>query len=211
MQPHTRKYPSIAAVLFLWVASSCSSADAGDAAAGESGRVDEQVVPAGTALIFSVDEQVSTETHSKGDMFSATLRYGVSDGQGGELVPPGAQSRWIVSEASTEGGETVLAVELASIQVEGEWTPVVGEVTDAEVQEDPGDSGTETGAKIAVGTAAGALIGQILGSDTRSTLTGAGVGAAVGTAVALSTRDGKAVLPEGSVITVRLTEPLTFS
>lgn len=211
MRPQAWKYASFAAVWSLCVASGCSTADSREAANGESREVEANVVPTGTSLVFSVDEQVSTDTHDRGDVFSATLRYGVSDGEGGELVPPGAQSRWVVSEASTADGEALLAIQLTSIQVNGEWTPVVGEVTQAEVQADHPDTDTETGAKIAVGTAAGAVIGQILGSDTRSTLTGAGVGAAVGTAVALSTRGGKAVLPQGSVITVRLSEPLVVS
>lgn len=211
MRPQTWKYASFAAVWSLCVASGCSSADSREAENGESSEPEASAVPTGTSLVFSVDEQISTDTHNRGDVFSATLRYGVSDEEGGELVPPGAQSRWVVNESSTADGQALLAVQLTSIQVDGEWTPVVGDVTQAEIQADHPDTNTETGAKIAVGTAAGAVIGQILGSDTRSTLTGAGVGAAVGTAVALSTRGGKAVLPQGSVITVRLSEPLVVS
>jgi hypothetical protein len=211
MRPQTLRYASFAAAWSLCAAIGCSSADFREDEDGESSEARASVVPTGTSLVFSVDEQVSTDTHDRGDMFSATLRYGVSDGEGGELVPPGVPSRWVVSESSTEDGEALLAVQLTSIQVNGEWTPVVGDVTQAEVQADHPDTNTETGAKIAVGTAAGAIMGQILGSGTRSTLTGAGVGAAVGTAVALSTRGGKAVLPQGSVITVRLAEPLVVS
>jgi hypothetical protein len=211
MRARTWRYASFAATWSLCVATGCSSADSRQAESGESSAAPTKVVPTGTPLVFSVDEQVSTDTHDKGDVFSATLRYGVSDEEGGELVPVGVQSRWVVSEASARDGEALLAVQLTSIQVNGEWTPVVGDVTQAEVQADHPDTNTETGAKIAVGTAAGAILGQILGSDTRSTLAGAGVGATVGTVVALSTRGGKAVLPQGSVITVRLSEPLVVS
>ena len=81
-------------------------------------------------------------------------------------------------------------------------------MTQADLDADNPDSTGETAAKIGVGAAAGALVGQILGQDTESTLAGAGVGAAVGTAVALATRGGSAKLPAGSVLTVRLDEPV---
>ena len=198
----------------LFAVSACSNAESNEAPDGESAaeeRSDTRAVPAGTSMTFSVDEQVSTETHTRGDAFSATLRSSVAYSGGGGQITEGTQSRWIVREASTEGDQTLLAVELESIPVDGTRIPVVGHVTQADINTDRGDTDTETGAKIAIGTAVGALIGQVVWSDTRSTLIGAGAGAAVGTAVALSARGGKAVLPAGSSITVQLTEPLVVS
>lgn len=165
-------------------------------------------VPQGTSMTFTVDETISTETHTIGDRFTASLGAPVTDVSGEPLLPQGTLSRWAVTESTTEDGQAVLAVELESIQVDGEWEPVVATVTRADVESDDPDSGGETAAKIGVGAAAGALIGQILGENTESTLRGAGVGAAVGAAVALSTRGGSATLPAGSTVTVVLEERL---
>ena len=91
-----------------------------------------RTIPPGTSLVFSVDQIVSTATHARGDVFSATLRHGVTDVGGGEAIPEGVPSQWIVTEASTENGETVLAVRLESIRVNGSWTPLIGDVTEAQ-------------------------------------------------------------------------------
>ena len=173
----------------------------------------QRTAPAGTTMSFRVDETIGASTHDPGDAFTATLTSSLTSTDGTEVVAAGSPSRWVVEEASTAGAseqqeQSLLAVRLESIQVNGEWMPVTATVTQADVQSDPGDTGTETAAKIGVGTAAGALIGQILGEDTESTLAGAGVGAAVGAVVALTTRGGDVTLPEGSMIDVRLEEPL---
>ena len=203
----------MAALTSLYAMSACSSAQSRDAPEGDDApeRVSSQTVPAGMLMGFVVSEQVSTGTHKRGDAFSATLRGSLPYAEGNGAIPEGTPARWVVRESTTDGGEALLAVELESIQVNDTWIPVVGEVVRTDIETDHPDTDTETGAKIAVGAAAGALIGQIVGSDTRSTLVGAGMGAAVGTAVALSSRDGSAVLPAGSTITVELTEPLTIS
>lgn len=168
-------------------------------------------VAEGTSMIFAVDQEISTDTHATGDRFVAGLASPVNSSDGETALPAGTQSQWVVTQSTTEDGQALLAFELESIEVGGEWKPIAATVTHAELDTDTPDSDSETAAKIGVGAAAGAIVGQILGKDTESTLTGAGVGAAVGTAVALSTRGGSATLPAGSAMTVRLDEPLTVS
>ncbi len=203
--------------LAVVVLTACSSAESSEAGSGQTAASQSQEetsavqVPAGTTMTFSVDQTVSTEQNAVGDHFTATLRSDVTDSQGDDALAEGTPSRWVVTQASTEGDQTLLAVRLDAIRVDGEWTPVDGTVTEADVDVDQGDTGGETAAKIGVGAAAGAIIGQILGKDTESTLTGAGVGAAVGTAVALTTKGGSATLPSGSTLTVRLDQPLVLS
>lgn len=169
------------------------------------------MVPAGTSMTFTVDQEVSTDSYAVGDRFLASLTAPVSDAGGEILLEAGTPAQWVVTQATTEDGQALLAVELESIDVDGEWVPVTATVAEADLNTDNPDSGGETAAKIGVGAAAGALVGQILGEDTESTLKGAGVGAAVGTAVALATRGGSAKLPAGSALTVQLEEPLPVS
>lgn len=166
------------------------------------------MVPAGTSMTFTVDEEISTSSYAVGDRFLGTLTAPVSGAGGDILLEAGTPSQWVVTQSTTEDGQALLAFALESIDVDGEWVPVTATVAEANLNTDTPDSGGETAAKIGVGAAAGAIIGQILGQDTQSTLTGAGVGAAVGTAVALATRGGSVTLPAGSALTVQLDEPL---
>lgn len=192
-----------------------AEAPAADPAPTDDAPADERaapmMVPAGTSMTFSVDQEVSTSSYAVGDRFLGTLTAPVSGADGDVLLEAGTPSQWVVTQSTTEDGQALLAFALESIDVDGEWVPVTATVAEADLNTDTPDSGGETAAKIGVGTAAGAIIGQILGEDTESTLKGAGVGAAVGTAVALATRGGSATLPAGSALTVQLEEPLPVS
>ncbi len=197
--------PLAAAILSMAVTGGCSSSDAPDAEAGAKSTEEiagPRTIPPGTSMVFSVDVRVSTATHARGDMFSATLRHGVADVAGSEAIPEGVPSQWIVTEAATEDGETVLAIRLESIRVNGTWTPVVGDVTEAHIRQALPDSSATDGEQIAVGEAAGELLGDVLGDEPVSP------GTVPGTMVTVTTRGGSAILPEGSAITVQLTEPL---
>lgn len=209
----------IALALGLTVgAVACSDAQSSESPDGES-AIDapeavvevQHAIPSGTSMTFYVDQEISTDSHAAGDRFIATLQVPVHDADGEIALDTGSASQWVVTQATVEGGQALLAVELESIDTHGAWAPVRATVTELDLDTDNPDSGGETAAKIGVGAAAGALVGQILGKDTESTLKGAGVGAAVGTAVALATRGGSAKLPAGSALTVRLDEPLTIS
>lgn len=221
----TPRYRSVLAlgVALALGASACADAESREAPEGEASaepaagemsspdRSSSVVVAEGTSMIFTVDQEISTDTHAAGDRFVATLAAPVNSSDGRTGLAAGTPSQWVVTQSTTEDGQALLAFELESIEVDGEWKPAPATVTHAELDTDNPDSDSETAAKIGVGAAAGAIVGQILGKDTESTLTGAGVGAAVGTAVALSTKGGSATLPAGSALTVELQEPLPVS
>lgn len=171
------------------------------------------VVPAGTSLTFVVNEEVSTSDHQAGHTFTSTLAGDGMGVDGATAVPAGSIGRWVVTEATNDNaqGESVLAMKLEAVSVNGTWYPVVATVTEAELSSDQKDSNTKTAAKIGIGAAAGAIAGKVLGGSTEATLKGAGVGAALGTAIALTTRGGSATLKQGARITVSLDEPLRLS
>jgi hypothetical protein len=52
------------------------------------------------------------------------------------------------------------------------------------------------------------VLGAIVGGDVQGALTGAALGAGAGTVISLGTSNQQAVLEAGSVLTLRLTEPL---
>ncbi len=169
-------------------------------------------IPSGTILVFEVEEDVSTATHEAGQRVPLRLVSGVN-GDHGAALPAGTGARAIVTEASRSGSaqeEAVLALRIASVQVNGRAQDLSGTIQSTEIEAGTRDSGQRSAAKVATGAAAGAVIGQILGRDTRSTVAGAAAGAAAGLGIALTTRDGHAVLPRGSTLTVRLDSPLVL-
>ncbi|MEX2531707.1 MAG: hypothetical protein WD960_13145 [Gemmatimonadota bacterium] len=167
-------------------------------------------VPSGATLIFEVAEEVSTSQHRTGDTFALRLSSPVQ-GTGGFVLPAGTEARGVVTASAESSGpedEAVLAIRVQSVELNGRTRALQGQVTHADVESGTRDSGTRTAAKVATGAAAGAVIGQILGGNTRSTVQGAAAGTAAGVGVALTTRDGHATLPQGSLVTVRLDDSL---
>lgn len=168
-------------------------------------------IPRGSVLTLRLDESVSTETHDRGDHFTAEVTQTVRSEDGTVLVPEGAEMRGVVEESQRSAGpedQAILALRLESLEVEGRRYPVRATVQQARPEQTEGDTGAETAAKIAIGTAAGALVGQVLGGETETTLGGAAAGAAAGALVALSSRRGDATLPEGSRLRIELVEPV---
>jgi len=171
-----------------------------------------RAIPAGTLLTFRVGETLSTSTHSSGDAFSLVLVDGVS-GRAGATLTAGSPARGLITNAHRSSGpddQALLAVRVASVETGGAQRVFEGQVESVNIESSARDSGARTAATIATGAAAGAIIGQILGQDTRATVAGAAVGTAVGVGVALTTRDGDATLPAGSLIVIRLDRDLVF-
>jgi hypothetical protein len=170
-------------------------------------------LPSGTVLTFEVTENVSTSSHAAGDGFTLRL-VSPAQGQGGLTLESGTEARGVVTDARpsrSNDEEALLAVRIESVRIDGRARALNGTVQSTEVRADSGDSGTRSAAKVATGAAAGAIIGQVLGRDTRSTVQGAAAGAVAGLGIALTTRDGHATLPVGSLVTVRLQDALVVN
>ncbi len=171
-----------------------------------------RALSAGTTLSFVVTEAVSTSSHRSGDPVRLELEESVS-GSGGLDLPAGTRARGIVTTSRASEGpedEALLAIRVEAIHLNGRTRALNGSVIEARTESSTRDSGTRSAAKVATGAAAGALVGQILGGDTRSTVGGAAAGTVAGLGVALSTRDGHAVLPEGSRVRIRLNDDLVM-
>lgn len=192
-----------------------SPAPAEDPAPAEEEVEEEPVaVPAGARVHTLVDETISTRTHETDDPFQVRVTEDVLDAEGMILVPEGALLEGRVMEArgsTSSDEEAVLVLGFESLVIDGRSYPFHGTVVETELEAGAGDSGARSAAKVATGAAAGAILGQILGGDTRSTVAGAAVGAAAGAGVALTTREGHAVLPEGSRMIVQVDQPVILA
>ena len=164
---------------------------------------------AGTFLTVRVDQMLSSDRNQAGDGFSATLtRPLVADGvvvaQRGEIL--GGR----VADAQKAGrvtGVSRLAVQLTDLTlVDGQQVPIETELTSLA---GPTSKARDAGA-IAGTTATGAAVGAAAGSGVGAAI-GAGAGAIAGTVGVLLTRGHPTVIYPESVLTFRLSEPITIS
>jgi hypothetical protein len=168
-------------------------------------------IPAGAEIRTVVEADISTRTHEVGSAFRTRVTDDVLAADGLVLVPAGAYLEGRVVEArssSSSEEEALLELAFEHLVMDGQRVPVWATLAEAELEAAAGDSGARTAAKVATGAAAGAVIGRILGRDTRSTVQGAAAGAVAGAGIALTTRDGHAIIREGSTLVVRMDQPV---
>ena len=171
-------------------------------------------IAAGTRLHAAMVSDISTRTHEAGATFQARVNEPILGANGRELVPAGArvEGRILEARGSTDHDEeAVLLLSVETLVVGGVRLPLRATVEAADMEATQAASGTRSAATVATGAAAGAVIGQILGRDTRSTAVGAAAGAAAGAGVALTTRGGHATIREGSILTLRVDEPVLLA
>jgi hypothetical protein len=171
-------------------------------------------IPVGALITARIETTLSTRTHGPGDRFHARVTEEVLARDGMVLVPEGSRIEGRVEHAERSPGsdeEAVLVLVFDALGIHGQRIPIVASVVETEIEAGTTDSGARTAATIATGAAAGAVVGRILGGNTRSTVVGAAAGAAVGTGIALTTREGHAVLREGSRLVIRIDETVILA
>jgi hypothetical protein len=127
------------------------------------------VVDAGTTLVVTIDQAVSTKTNNTGDRFEASLAVPVRV-DGNEIIPSGTKLRGTITQAGSAGhikGGAALALTLDSLQTGGQTYPI--ETSEYSIV------GKARGKRTAVGAGGGAAFGAIVGA-----LAGGGKGAAIG-------------------------------
>jgi hypothetical protein len=168
-------------------------------------------VPSGTTLALVMNQELSTQSTSAGQGFTARLADAVYAADGTTLIPAGATVRGRVTDSRPSeraGQQASITLAFETVSFEGRNYPINATVVDVPVRRVTRDSKTEQAAKIGAGAAAGAVLGQVIGKNTRSTVAGAAVGAAAGTAVAMGTADVDAVIPSGARVVIRLDSPV---
>ena len=165
-----------------------------------SGRRNE--VPAGQEIDVRVERELSSATAQTEDRFTATTAVDLYQGND-VLIPAGSTLRGVVSsvnKATRTDRKGSLTVAFDQITVRGRNYPIRGTVTQA--LESEGIKGEA--AKIGAGAGVGAIIGGILGGAK-----GALLGVLIGGGGTIAATEGKdVVLPSGSVLRVKLDQPL---
>ena len=142
-----------------------TSSDSGSATSAPS----PLVVIAGTQLVVTVDQDVSTKTNATGDRFAASLAEPVTV-DGTVVLPKGARARGTVTASKQAGrikGGSSLAITLDSVTVNGQTYSIATSTYE--------QTGKGRGKRTAVGGGGGAAAGAIIGA-----LAGGGKGAAIG-------------------------------
>jgi hypothetical protein len=195
--------------------SSSTSPDANSSDSGTSSNVARHapappppiVVPAGTVLTVTIDQNVSTKTNASGDRFAASLAESVTvDGK--RVLPRGTKAIGTVVQAEEAGhlkGGAILALSLDSLTVHGKKHAIETSLFE--------ESGKGRGKRTAVGAGGGAAVGAIVGA-----LAGGGKGAAIGavagggagTAGAAFTGKRDITVPAETRLHFKLTKALTI-
>lgn len=196
-----------ASAFVRWQASD-AGAGANDRSAVEKllNRPEPVVLSEGTALKVRTDVTVSTDSHSAGDVFTATLVEPVVVGDR-TVAPQGTRVRALVAESDPGGkvkGRAHLAVRLSELDT-ADWGRV--EINTDTAAWEAKSTTTKDAAKVGAASGLGALVGAVAGGGKGAAI-GAASGAGAGTAVVLGTRGKEVELPVESVLTFHLTQPV---
>ena len=171
-------------------------------------------IRAGTLIPTVMQVTLSTRTHQAGDTFHLRVSEEILAADGMVLVREGTRLEGRVTDArrSTDSDEeALLSVAFETLLIDGVRIPLDAVVAETELETSSVASDTRAAITVVTGAAAGAVLGRILGGDTRSAIQGAAVGALGGAGVAFMTRDGHAVIREGTRVVVQLESPAVLS
>jgi hypothetical protein len=163
------------------------------------------VVDAGTVIVATIDQSISSKTNNPGDHFDASLAAPVMVG-GKQVIPSGTKASGTVTVAKSAGrfkGNAALGVALNSITVNGRPYQIQ---TTAVIEASKG-RGKRTAIGAGGGAAAGAIIGAIAGGGKGAAI-GAAAGAGAGTAGAVFTGKRDITLPAETKLNFKLAQPL---
>ena len=164
----------------------------------------------GTALTASTNAEIRSHKNKVGDTVTATIANDVKDRSGRVVIPAGSEvvlKVTAIKESENKSDKTgTLTVQPTSVVISGQSYPLSANIegVTTELQ----GRGTNAGdiAKPAAGAAVGAVVGRVLGGSSKGAVIGGVIGGAVGAQRAVETKDRDVVLPQGTTVTLSLTE-----
>jgi len=162
-------------------------------------------VPAGTVLMVTFEQTLSSASSLAGDRFSARVVEPVRiDGRDAITAGSTISGRVVSAERPGRFGDlALLNLEFTSLRIaSGVESPISASFHgEGEAQE------TRDAVVIGGAAAGGAVLGKVLGDDSDSTVLGALIGGAIGTGIAARNRGEEVTIPEGVAIAIRLDAP----
>jgi hypothetical protein len=168
-------------------------------------------IPEDTMLNVQLGQQLGTEQSKVGDRFTGSVITDVPASDGSIVVPRGTVISGVVTELKKSGraGDTAaIGLGFQSIAIRGRPRPLTADVINADV--DTSHHGSDVAKGAGGGALAGGVLGAILGGGSGA-LTGGVIGAAGGSLIGLGAGGVEAELPAGTVMTIRITQPIDLS
>ena len=176
-------------------------------AATRPNRPEAVTVPEHTPIHVTLDHALASNRSVPGDHFAATVSQTVVIG-GNAVIPQGARVEGLVVDARGSGrlrGRARLQLALQTVEVDGKNY----EIRTSSPHRVGGDHKKRNFAWIGGGAGGGLLIGALAGG-AEGALIGGPVGAGAGTAAAFLTGKKDIRLAPETVLTFRLSEPVTI-
>ena len=161
-------------------------------------------VPSGTSLGVRLNSSVSSNGSRVEEPVEATLIRPVTIGKR-EVLPAGSRITGEVVSAKPAGnvkGRASLVLRFRTLTVHGTSYPIVAEVSRIAPATKQKDA-----EKIGLPAAGGAIVGALVGGKKGAAI-GAAAGGGAGTAVVLSTPGKEVSLPKGSILALKLRQPV---
>ncbi|HJR17518.1 MAG TPA: hypothetical protein VJ808_11745 [Gemmatimonadales bacterium] len=168
---------------------------------------------AGTTMTASTNAEIRSHKNKVGDTVTATVANDVKDRSGRVVIPAGSEvvlKVTAIKESENKSDTTgTLTVQPTSLVMGGQSYPLSASIKGVTTKLE--GRGTNAGdiAKPAAGAAVGAVVGRVLGGSSKGAIIGGVIGGAVGTQRAVETKDRDVVLPQGTTVTLSLTEEFT--
>lgn len=169
------------------------------------------MVPAGTHLDLTTDDELSSRKNKPGDTFTAKVFSDVRDASGAVVMREGSTVNGnivAVKPAPNRRTPGTLTIALSTVEMDGKTFPIRATIDSVQREYRKQPINAKDAAKVGVGAAAGAVVGQVISKNTKGTVIGAVVGGIAGAGVAAETKDLDIVIPDGAHILVTVTEPM---
>jgi hypothetical protein len=211
---NTRFTTALFSMVIVWLAGCSRPTERSPVSEAAPAKVEASVPPkpepitiaAGTPIKIRTQTELSTKSAKTGDNFTATLAEPILI-YGKEIAPRGSQVEGLVVDSDPGGrvkGVAIISVRLTRLRV-GDRNV---EIDTRAVAREAHTTKRKDAAEIGIGAGIGAAIGAIAGGGQGAAIGAASVGAA-GTGVVLATHGDPAVIGAESVLTFKLTVPVT--
>jgi hypothetical protein len=169
-------------------------------------------LPAGTTFSASTDAEIRSQKNKVGDEITATVGADVKDASGRVVIPAGSLVTLKVTaikESERKSDTTgTLTLDATAVSINGKSQPISASISNVKTQLQGRKTNAGDIAKVGAGTAVGAVVGRVLGGSTKGAVIGGVLGGAVGAQRAVETKDRDVVVPQGTVVTLRLDDKL---
>ena len=169
-------------------------------------QFEELTIKEDSVIGISLETLVSTETAKVEDRVHARVTRDVMvDGR--TAIPTGARLEGVVSQVETAGkfkGRARIGIKFTQVVLNNNHRLPIQTET---IFRDGDPAGGEATAKIGASAVVGAIVGAVIGGKKGAAI-GTAAGAGGGTAIVAKGGRNEAVIPAGTLLTVRLTAPV---